>query len=167
MAMSTTPTHLPPIAAPEREEAGRELQATLVELVDLSLVGKQLHWSLAGRMFMPLHLQLDELVDSWRELSDTVAERAVAIGFWPDGQAATVAATRERGAVERGQVDDKDVVREVTRRVAEVCENARVRMDRLGDLDLASQDVLIEVVRELEKQLWMMRAQLPGAEGGS
>ncbi len=33
-------------------------------------------------------------------------------------------------------------------------------MDRLGALDGASQDVLIEVVRELEKQLWMVRAQL-------
>ena len=34
-------------------------------------------------------------------------------------------------------------------------------MDRLGELDGASQDVLVEVVRELEKQLWMVRAQLP------
>jgi hypothetical protein len=32
-------------------------------------------------------------------------------------------------------------------------------MDRIGDLDLASQDVLIDVVRELEKQLWMLRAR--------
>ena len=35
------------------------------------------------------------------------------------------------------------------------------RMDRLGDLDLASQDVLVEVIRELEKQLWMLRVSLP------
>ena len=33
-------------------------------------------------------------------------------------------------------------------------------MNRLGDADLASQDVLIEVVRELEKHQWMLRAQL-------
>ena len=33
-------------------------------------------------------------------------------------------------------------------------------MDRLGSLDQASQDVLTDVVRELEKQLWMVRAQL-------
>jgi hypothetical protein len=33
-------------------------------------------------------------------------------------------------------------------------------MDWLGELDLASQDVLIEAVRELEQQLWMIRAQL-------
>ena len=52
------------------------------------------------------------------------------------------------------------VVRELTHRVAEVSERARERMDRLGDADLASQDVLIEVVRELEKQQWMLRAQL-------
>jgi hypothetical protein len=37
----------------------------------------------------------------------------------------------------------------------------RTRMDRLGELDLASQDVLVEVVRALEQQQWMLRAQLP------
>jgi DNA-binding ferritin-like protein len=36
---------------------------------------------------------------------------------------------------------------------------ARERMDRLEELDLASQDLLIEVVRVLEKQLWMFRVQ--------
>ena len=32
-------------------------------------------------------------------------------------------------------------------------------MNRLGNLDLASQDVAIQVLRELEKQLWMVRVQ--------
>jgi DNA-binding ferritin-like protein len=30
-------------------------------------------------------------------------------------------------------------------------------------IDLASQDVLVEVVRELEKQLWIIRASLSAA----
>jgi starvation-inducible DNA-binding protein len=51
-------------------------------------------------------------------------------------------------------------VRQLARRLAEASERIRVRMDRLSDLDLASQDVLIEVVRELEKQLWMARSLL-------
>ena len=34
-------------------------------------------------------------------------------------------------------------------------------MDRLVSLDIASQDVLVGVVRTLEEQLWMTRAQLP------
>jgi DNA-binding ferritin-like protein len=33
-------------------------------------------------------------------------------------------------------------------------------MDRLADRDAASQDVLVEAVRVLEEQLWMVRSQL-------
>src|ERR1700734_1225501 len=93
MASTSHTTHLPPLDEPhQREEVGNQLQATLVELTDLALVGKQLHWSVVGPLFRPLHQQLDERVDSWRELADVIAERAAAIGYWPDGQAATVAA---------------------------------------------------------------------------
>jgi DNA-binding ferritin-like protein len=35
-------------------------------------------------------------------------------------------------------------------------------MGRLGEIDLASQDVLIDVVRTLEEQQWMLRVQLSG-----
>jgi starvation-inducible DNA-binding protein len=131
----------------------------LVELVDLSLLGKQLHWNVVGPVFTPLHLQLDELIDTWRELADTVAERAVALGVSPDGQSATVTKESPLREVDRGELEDHVVVRELTSRLAEVAERARERMDRLGDLDAASQDVVIEVVRALEKQLWMTRAQ--------
>ena len=161
MNSPATSTYLPPLEVNhEREGVGEELQTTLHELVDLSLIGKQLHWAVVGPLFRPLHLQLDELVDSWRELSDTVAERAVALGFVPDGQAKAVAAGSQLAAVAPTALEDHLVVRELTHRIAEVSEQVRDRMNRFGDADLASQDVLIEVVRELEKQQWMLRAQL-------
>jgi DNA-binding ferritin-like protein len=65
-------------------------------------------------------------------------------------------------SVELGPIADQTVLRELVRRLAEVDERARARMDRLGDMDLASQDVLIDVVRALEQQLWMIRVQLEG-----
>src|SRR5919198_1565188 len=164
MGSITQEAPLPALGHHQREEVGRELQATLVELVDLSLLGKQLHWSVVGALFKPLHEHLDELVDSWRELADTVAERAVALGFAPDGQAGAVSAASEIPAVERGALEADVVVRELVQRLAEVAERIRARMDRLGALDLASQDVLIEVVRALEQQLWMVRAQLGSEE---
>lgn len=161
MASVGTSSYLPALPVPrEREGIGRELQTVLVELVDLSLIGKQLHWAVNGPLFRSLHLQLDELVDSWRELADTVAERAVALGFVPDGQAQAVAAATQLEPVAQGPVDDHVVVRELTHRLADVGERVREQMNRLGDADLASQDVLIEVVRELEKQQWMLRVQL-------
>ena len=49
-----TPTaeiYLPPLGHHQHDEVGRELQAALVELIDLSLIGKQLHWSVSGPCF--------------------------------------------------------------------------------------------------------------------
>ena len=155
----THATHLPPLGTHRRHEAGNQLQATLIELIDLSLLGKQLHWNVVGRLFRPLHEQLDELVASWRELADTVAERAVAIGYFPDGQSSALTDSKLAG-VERGELEDRVVIRELTGRLADVIERVRERMDRLGELDPVSQDVLIEVSRALEQQLWMARTQI-------
>jgi starvation-inducible DNA-binding protein len=159
MAASETTTHLPPLGEHAREESGRLLQLTLVELIALSLIGKQFHWNIVGPGFRDLHLHLDELVDEWRELSDVVAERAVALGFPPDGRAPAVIEQSELEPVEAGPTRVPDAIRQLTRRVAEVDERARERCERLGEIDLASQDVLIEVVRSLEEQQWMLRAQ--------
>jgi starvation-inducible DNA-binding protein len=129
-------------------------------LIALSLIGKQLHWNIVGHGFRDLHLQLDELVDEWREHSDVVAERAVAIGYPADGRAPTVVEQSELRPVDAGPTSVPDALRELTQRVAEVDERVRDRAERLGEIDLASQDVLVEVVRALEKQLWMIRSQL-------
>jgi starvation-inducible DNA-binding protein len=51
------------------------------------------------------------------------------------------------------------VVRELPARVAAIAERTRERMDRLGELDAVSQDVVIEVLRALEEQLWMIRTR--------
>jgi len=62
--------------------------------------------------------------------------------------------------VARGALEDHAVVWELTQRLARVSELVRVSMDRLGEIDLASQDVLIDVVRTLEEQQWMLHVQL-------
>jgi starvation-inducible DNA-binding protein len=161
MASTAFTAHLPALGEHVREETGSELQATLVELIDLALVGKQLHWSIVGPRFNPLHQRLDELVDSWHDLADTVAERAVAIGHAPDGQADAIVAAGDRSPLERGPVEDHAVLADLVDRINAVAEHTRERMDKLGSLDIASQDVLVGVVRALEEQLWMTRAQLP------
>jgi hypothetical protein len=107
MTVTSESPHLPPLGGHARTEVGRELEATLLELIDLSLLAKQLHWSLSGPLVPVLHRHLDELIESWRELADKAAERAIAIGYWPDGQADAVAARDEHAAVARAQLNIK------------------------------------------------------------
>ena len=102
--------HHPTLRHEERRGIGAELQAILVTLADLSLAGKQAHWNLVGRLFRPLHLFLDELVDAWREAADEVAERAVALGYAPDGRVQTLAAKTILEPLPEGQILDADVI---------------------------------------------------------
>lgn len=75
---------------PARAVAGEALQETLVDLVGPSLMAKQAHWNIVGPRFRSIHLQLDEVVATARSCSDTVAERAAALGVPPDGRPETV-----------------------------------------------------------------------------
>src|SRR3954470_18679853 len=128
MASISTSTYLPALEEPhERQEIGHVLEGMLHELVDLSLIGKQLHWAVVGPHFRPLHLHLDELVDSWHELADTVAERAVALGYVPDGQAQAVASGSHLTPVAQAPLEDHRVVWELVQRISKVSELVRGR----------------------------------------
>jgi starvation-inducible DNA-binding protein len=153
--------HHPTLRHGDRRAIGVELQAALVTLTDLSLLGKQAHWNLVGRLFHPLHLFLDELVDSWRNAADEVAERAVALGYQPDGRAATVAERSILASLPEGQLLDADVIMAFVGLLTTAIGDIRERMDRLEDVDTVTADLLHGVVRGLEENLWMIRAQSP------
>ncbi|CAB4702053.1 MAG: DNA starvation/stationary phase protection protein [Actinobacteria bacterium] len=149
----------PSLSHHEQVEVGRELQASLAELINLALLGKHLHWSVVGTNFRSVHLELDDFVATWSLLADLVAERAVAVGYWPDGQAKTLAETGELTEVTVGPTPDREVIQVLTHRLVEAVANCRTRITSVGAHDLASQDVLIKVALALEEQLWMVRAQ--------
>src|SRR5207248_4867902 len=122
MATVTHAAHRPALDEQRRREVARDLQMTLVELIDLSLIGKQLHWNIVGRPFKPLHEHLDEVVDTWRELSDTVAERAVVLGVAPDGRPGTIASGSGIDPIVAGALDTDTALRELVTRLADVSE---------------------------------------------
>jgi starvation-inducible DNA-binding protein len=146
--------------AKTRKIVVKDLQATLVELIDLSLLGKQAHWNVVGPNFRSIHLQLDEIVDTARLASDRVAERIATIGDAPDGRAGSVAKSSGLPNFPAGQVPVTDAVQRVSATVDAMSERLTARILRLADADPVSQDILISTADELEKQAWMLRAQL-------
>jgi starvation-inducible DNA-binding protein len=138
---------------------GTDLQHTLVELTDLHLRAKQAHWNVVGRHFRQVHAHLDELTDDARNAADLAAERAVAVGYAPDGRPQTVAKSSPLPDFPAGQVIDDHVVDLITEVLADICGLIRQRVRHLADLDPATQDLLIEILRTLEKHHWMFAAQ--------
>jgi starvation-inducible DNA-binding protein len=136
-----------------------DLQATLVELIDLSLLGKQAHWNVVGPNFRSIHLQLDEIVDLARLSSDRVAERIATIGAVPDGRAGAVASSSGLPEFPDGHVPVTEAVQRVGSALDTMSGRLKERILRIGDADPVSQDILIGTTDELEKAGWMLRAQ--------
>jgi starvation-inducible DNA-binding protein len=143
----------------DKREVTEQLQPLLVELSDLALLAKQAHWNLEGPRFLPLHQQLDTLTDEVRGAADEVAERISALDGTPDARAATIAATTPFAEFPAGRIHDDKVVELIIERLDPVIEASRARIERLDDLDLVSQDLVIGIVAGLEKQRWMFAAQ--------
>lgn len=142
-----------------RKVVGEALQGAVVDLIDLSLLAKQAHWNLIGRNFRSLHLHLDEIVDMARTHTDTVAERAIAIGVNPDGRVATVAGHSQSPQWDRGYLQDDKVVFAFTDILASMAARFRERIDVTAKADPVTENLLEGIAADLEKQHWMIEAQ--------
>ncbi|PKW11320.1 starvation-inducible DNA-binding protein [Streptomyces sp. 1222.5] len=139
--------------------AGTALQDTLVDLLGLSLVGKQAHWNIVGPRFRSIHLQLDEVVATARTHSDTVAERAAALGVSPDGRPETIAASLALPGTKDGWLRDTEVVELMVSTLGTAVGRLRERIEATEKADPVTQDLLIAVTADLEKQRWMFQAE--------
>jgi starvation-inducible DNA-binding protein len=148
-----------PLSDADRDAVGTVLQATLVDLVDLSLIGKQAHWNVIGKNFRSVHLQLDELVTTARNAADQVAERAAALGVTPNGTAKTIAASSGVQEIETGWLKEEQVVTSITSSLGSLIARMRTRIEETDKHDLVSQDLLIGITQELEQAHWMWQAQ--------
>jgi starvation-inducible DNA-binding protein len=135
------------------------LQRVLVDLIELATQMKQAHWSVVGRNFRDLHLQLDEIIDSARLLSDAVAERLRALHAVPDGRSTTVAAATKLPAYPDGEIDTTETVDLVTVRLETVVRTTRGVHDAVDEEDPTSADLLHQIIAGLEQFAWMVSAE--------
>ena len=146
------------VPAEAQEAVTNALQESLVDLIDLSLVAKQAHWSVVGPRFRSIHLALDEVVADARTFVDEVAERATAVGVSPDGRSATVAANSALDEVSAEFTSDDKVVLVMTEALEAAIKRLRANIGRVGD-DPVTEDLLIGISARLEQLHWMWQAQ--------
>jgi starvation-inducible DNA-binding protein len=148
-----------PLPEGARQVTFDALQSTLVDLLGLSLIGKQAHWNIVGPRFRSIHLQLDEVVGTARSYADTVAERAAALGLPPDGRPETIASAFTLPGPKDGWLRDEEVVRMVAEALGTAIGRLRERIAATAEPDPVTQDLLIGITAELEKQRWMFEAE--------
>jgi starvation-inducible DNA-binding protein len=136
-----------------------DLQAVLVDLIELHLQAKQAHWNVVGTNFRDLHLQLDSVVDTARAASDTIAERMRALDAVPDGRSDTVVAVTTVPAMPPGLIGATETVEMITTRIYAVVGTIRTVHDGVDAADPSTADLLHGVIDSLEKEAWLLKSE--------
>jgi starvation-inducible DNA-binding protein len=141
------------------ETLSNSLQRVLVDLIELSLQGKQAHWNVVGTNFRDTHLQLDEIIDAAREFADDIAERMRALHALPDGRSDTVAETTTLPEFPQGEIATTEVIDLMTERLDAVAGTVREVHDPVDEEDPTSADILHGVLERVEQLSWMVSAE--------
>ena len=124
-----------------------KMEEALEWLLILSLVVKESHWNLRGREFFYFHEKLDELYSDITEYADLIAERARAIDYY--------LAPKVSYDMSGESVTFQQVTVGLISSLRGLTLTLQAAILNITD-DLATQDVMIEVKRGVDKWLWML-----------
>jgi len=144
-----------------RRQVADVLGGRLVDVNDLYFQAKTAHWNVKGPNFIALHKLFDKVAECAAEWSDLIAERIVQLGGIAEG---TVQVVAERTSLEQyptSLVDEHDHVHAISAALARLGELVREGIKETEDLeDMGTSDLLIDVVRDVDKLLWFVEAHL-------
>lgn len=132
------------------------LSPVVQDLVALGVNGKQAHWHVRGANFIGVHEFLDQLVAHAQDGADEVAERIVALGLPVDARVGTVAARTTTPELSPGFQPSTVTVREVVAQIDATLETVYKAVKGLDDVDLVSQDIVIGIAQQLDKDRWFL-----------
>ncbi|MCQ4213104.1 Dps family protein [Streptomyces longispororuber] len=166
MALRSTPKYtVPGLTVEQAGELIDTLQMRLHALNDLHLTLKHVHWNVVGPHFIAVHEMIDPQVDRVRDMADDVAERAAALGGISQGTPGALVAARSWEDYSVGRADALAHLGALDLVYTGIIEDVRKAVDRTGPIDPATQDLLIEQLRDLEQFQWFVRAHLETAGG--
>ena len=135
------------------------LQAVLVDLIELHVQGKQAHWNIVGTNFRDLHLQLDEIIEAARGFADDLAERMRALHALPDGRSSTVSKSTALAEFPAGLINTKDAIDKIVAALEAAVGTMRKVHDEVDEEDPTTADLLHEFIAKFEQFAWMVNAE--------
>ena len=142
------------------------LNKRLADGLDLSLITKQAHWNLKGPQFIGVHLMLDGFRTEQDDLNDKMAERITALGGTAFGTTQDITRDSQLAPYPTDIYKVADHLAALIDRYSVFGNSVRENIDdtdEAGDPDTA--DLLTEVSRAIDKQLWFLEAHVQEPTG--
>lgn len=155
----------PGLSTEAADEVAGILQERLSALNDLHLTLKHIHWNVVGANFIGVHEMIDPQVELVRGYADTVAERIATLGSSPKGTAKAIEDDRSWSDYSIGRDTAQAHLGALDLDYDGFVTSHRDAIDKIGELDPITEDVLIGQTAELEKFQWFVRAHLESYTG--
>ena len=137
------------------------LNAQLADTFDMVSLIKQAHWNVKGAQVITLHQLYDEIAQSLLAYVDMIAERATALGGTALGTVRMAAVSSRLSPYPQELVQDMATVPFLADQMAQLAQTTRAAADQAEMLhDMGTNDLFIEIVRDLDKWLWFLEAHL-------
>lgn len=158
--MFKSPSHL---KEESRVRIAEALNASLADGLDLHTQIKVAHWNVKGLHFAALHPLFETFAVSLANFNDAIAERAVTLGARAYGTARHVAKTSRLPEYPQETTKDVEHVKLLVERMEKYLVGAReARAVAEAAVDTDTVDLYTQVITEIEKNAWFLRASLEG-----
>lgn len=154
------PTHNT-LPEPTRSQVIDVLSGRLADAGDLYFQAKVAHWNVKGPNFRSLHKLFDSVAESASEFADLIAERIVQLGGTAEGTVQRVVEHTSLEEYSTSLVDEREHVQAMAAALARFGELVRDGIEKTEEWsDMGTSDLLIDVVRDVDKHLWFVEAHL-------
>jgi starvation-inducible DNA-binding protein len=144
-----------------REKSVELLNRHLAAAIDLQAQVKQAHWNVRGPGFIAIHELFDKIASDVADAADKLAERAGALGGGAEGTIQVAVANSFLVPYPLVIADTQKHVFAVSAALAAFGQSVReasVQATAFGDADTA--DLLTEISRGIDRQLWFVESHV-------
>ncbi len=143
-----------------REYSIQILAQQLADSFDLYSQIKQAHWTVRGRDFIALHELFDSVASHVLEAVDLIAERIQQLGGTAQG---TVRVSAQKSSLSEYPLTitvSLDHVTALSKVLSQFAKRVRSDIDLLALQDTITADMLTEIMRSVDKDLWFIESHL-------
>jgi starvation-inducible DNA-binding protein len=148
-----------PLSEEKREQIIQMLNARLSDSIDLHYQAKQAHWNVKGDDFFQLHLLFDKVAEATEEYVDLIAERVTQLGGRANGTVRDSAKNSTLPEYPHDIYGGDEHVEALSNALATFASQLKQNADDTDELgDMGTNDMLVEIMRGVDKYLWFVEA---------
>lgn len=138
------------------------LQKILYEAIDLSQQAKQAHWNIKSVNFLSIHELFDKVHEEIENSADLIAERILQLGGVAEGTSKAVGRKSTLPDYPTAITEAAAHIEFFLGSASKFTKTVRQSVEEATQWkDLVTADILTQVTRGLDKQIWILESHLP------